>query len=105
MLSYQTALESLGFDYPNELENMEVEMPLVQKGTFGILGSPWQQAKTQPGQNSPAGTPSGGRPKGQPAKKKTPQTNPDKKVRQTTKNPKQAEASIGIQDIIKLMNA
>jgi hypothetical protein len=45
MLSYRTSLEALGFDYPNELKNMEEEMPLVEDGTFGILGSPWQQAK------------------------------------------------------------
>jgi len=30
MLSYQTALEVLGFDYSNELKNMENELPLVE---------------------------------------------------------------------------
>jgi hypothetical protein len=28
MLSYRTSLEALGFDYPNELKNMEEEVPL-----------------------------------------------------------------------------
>jgi hypothetical protein len=65
MLSYRTSLEALGFDYPNELRNMEEEMPLVEDGTFGILGSPWQQAKAA-GQTGPvpSGTPSSGPPKG-----------------------------------------
>jgi len=102
MLSYQTALEALGFDYPNELKNMETEMPLVEDGVFGIIGSPWQQAKAQPGQNSPSGTPSNGRPKGQPSKKKTPVTNTDKKQRQTVKNPKQSQTA-SFQDIVKDM--
>jgi hypothetical protein len=65
MLSYRTSLEALGFDYPNELRNMTEEMPLVEDGTFGILGSPWQQAKAA-GQTGPvpSGTPSSGPPKG-----------------------------------------
>lgn len=62
MLSYRTSLESLGFDYPNEYRNMEEEMPLVEDGIFGILGSPWQQAKTAG--PVPTGTPSSGPPKG-----------------------------------------
>lgn len=76
MLSYRTSLEALGFDYPNELRNMEEEMPLVEEGTFGILGSPWQQAKSmgvgqQPA--TPKGTPSSGPKKGAP-KNKNPKT-------------------------------
>jgi hypothetical protein len=80
MLSYRTALESLNFDYPNELKNMEEEVPLVEAGLFGILGSPWQQSKQniQPVQNSPKGTPSRGRPTGQPAGKKNKNVNPAK---------------------------
>lgn len=80
MLSYRTALETLNFDYPNELRNMEEELPLVETGLFGILGSPWQQSKPgiQPVQNSPKGTPSRGRPTGQPAGKKKPNVNPAK---------------------------
>ena len=51
-------------------------------GIFGIIGgSPWQQSKQQgiqPVQKSPTGTPSKGRPTGQPAGKKTTNTNPAK---------------------------
>jgi hypothetical protein len=81
MLSYRTSLESLGFDYPNELKNMEEELPLVQDGVFGIIGgSPFQQSKPgiQPVQNSPSGTPSRGRPTGQPTGKKDTNVNPAK---------------------------
>lgn len=80
MLSYRTALESLNFDYPNELKNMEEEVPLVESGLFGILGSPWQQSKPgiQPVQKSPTGTPSRGRPTGQPAGKKDTNVDPSK---------------------------
>jgi len=105
MLSYQTALESLGFDYPNELQSMESELPLVKKGTFGILGSPWQQSKSsnvQTTQRTPTGTPSEGRPDGKPAKKKEEVTQPNKKLKTTTKKPtKQSAASI--KDIVKDM--
>lgn len=86
MLSYKTSLEALGFDYPNELSNMEEEMPLVEDGVFGILGSPWQQAKatgiSQPNQNAPKGTPSSGPPKGQPKSTttKTKTTSPKSKT-------------------------
>jgi hypothetical protein len=56
MLSYRTSLEALGFDYPTELEHMQTELPLVEDGVFGILGSPWQQAKMgAPGAAGPAG--------------------------------------------------
>ncbi len=77
MLSYRTALEALNFDYPNELNNMQEEVPLVQEGIFGIIGSPWQQAKTQPTQNATEGTPSNGRPPGQ-TNTKQKQTDPNK---------------------------
>lgn len=86
MMSYRTAHEALGFDYPTELMNMEEEFPLVDKGIFGILGSPWQQSAAGPGggvqpkQRAPTGTPSAGRPKGQPAKKKTKETKPKPKA-------------------------
>jgi hypothetical protein len=63
MLSYKTSLEALGFDYPNELNSMQEELPLVEDGVFGIIGSPWQKAKAQ---DVPTGTPSSGPPKGQP---------------------------------------
>jgi hypothetical protein len=67
MLSYKTSLETLGFDYGNELEQMTGELPLVMDGTFGIHGSPFQKSKSdglQRVQTAPKGTPSGGRPKG-----------------------------------------
>jgi hypothetical protein len=103
MLSYQTALEELGFDYATELANMKNEFELVESGVFGIIGSPWQQAKgmgIQDTQRAPTGTPSQGRPKGQPAKTKQPQS-PNKKnttkVKKTTKpqaTPAQKSASL-----------
>lgn len=107
MLSYRTALEGLGFDFANEQKNMEEELPIVQKGTFGIIGSPWQQAKnsfgggTQPVQNAPTGTPSSGRPKGQPAKKKEPDTTP----RPKTPKPRKTASNKTISDVVQDMNA
>jgi len=80
MLSYRTALEALGFDYTNELRNMEEELPMVENGIFGIIGSPFQKAKEGPGvqpvQKSPTGTPSKGRPPGKTKTKKTTNTDP-----------------------------
>ncbi len=105
MLSYRTSLEALGFDYPNELKNMEEEMPLVEDGTFGIIGSPWQQAAgpfgggggVQPTQRAPTGTPSAGRPAGKPAKKKQPNPTPTAK----TPKPKKATSSLTIAELVK----
>ncbi len=81
MLSYETALESLGFDFENEKGNMMKELPLVEDGTFGIVGSPFQQSAEGPNvqktQKSPKGTPSKGRPTGT-TKKKTKMTDPSK---------------------------
>lgn len=99
MLSYETALEELGFDFPNELNNMQEELPMVLEGTFGIVGSPFQKAKmgVQDTQNSPEGTPSGGRPKGQPAKKKQPNNDPNAKTKvpnQAPSNQPSADASM-----------
>lgn len=107
MLSYRTALEHLGFDFPNEKKNMEEEFPIVQDGIFGIVGSPWQQAKgagntgIQPTQKAPTGSPSQGRPKGQPAKKKTPNPTP------TANKPKPKKATSSqntIADLVKDMD-
>jgi len=110
MLSYRTALEALGFDFPNEKKNMEEEFPIVQDGLFGIIGSPWQQAKSpfggggggviQPTQKAPTGTPSSGRPKGQPAKKKTPEPIPTAK----TPKPKKATSGETISNVVKDMS-
>ena len=77
MLSYETALETLGFDYDNEFHNMSEELPLVEEGIFGIIGSPWQRSSVQEVQRSPEGTPSKGRPPGQ-TNKKTDNVDPSK---------------------------
>lgn len=88
MLSYRTALEQLGFEFDNEFANMEIELPEVMKGTLGIVGSPFQKsAETQPVQKAPAGTPSGGRPKGQPAKPKEKETKMTKKTKVPNQSP------------------
>lgn len=112
MISYQTALEEVGFDYPNELSNMQEELDLVNDGIFGIIGSPWQQTAQSGGlqntQNAPQGAPSEGRPKSQPAKPKQPQSPSKKnktKVKKTTNpqtTPAQKVASIG--DTVKNMS-
>ena len=107
MLSYNTALEQLGFDYGNELTNMETEFPLVEKGIFGIIGSPWQQAKVQPGQRGPTGSPSAGRPKGAPATKKTKQTPAKKATTQKQKQAKPAQkqtSSLTVEQAVKEMD-
>jgi len=89
MLSYKTAMEQLGFDFPNEFNNMQNELPSVLDGTLGILGSPFQQSKIQTVQRAPQGTPSAGRPKGQQPKPKQPNTQTQTK----TKTPNQAPSN------------
>jgi hypothetical protein len=75
MLSYRTSIEALGFDYPTELNNMTEELPLVEAGKIGILGSPFQKASPANGGPGLPGTPSSGPPKGQVKQKTTtPQT-------------------------------
>jgi len=102
MLSYHTSLEKLGFDYPAELENMKDEFKLVEDGIFGIIGSPWQQAKmAQPTQGGPVGTPSNGRPKGQ-TKKKVKNTDPKKQQQLKPTNPKKS-ASVA-DNLVKFMS-
>jgi hypothetical protein len=103
MLSYRTALEELGFNYDNELKNMDVEFEKVMDGTFGIIGSPWQQAKqgfgdtnVQDTQRAPTGTPSAGRPRAQPAKPKQTDTKPKPK----TKAPQKNQAGITVADVL-----
>jgi hypothetical protein len=108
MLSYKTSLESLGFDYENELRNMEEELPLVVDGTFGITGSPWQKSNTQSTQNAPIGTPSSGRPPGQPADPKN--TDPKKnqknlQVKPSQKKPPQNQKkAASLTEIVKAMD-
>lgn len=87
MMSYETALEQLGFDYKNEFNNMENELPSVLEGVLGILGSPFQQSKTQPTQKAPTGTPSNGRPTGQVPKKKQPSNNTKNKTKVPNQSP------------------
>lgn len=103
MLSYQTALEALGFDYNTELKNMEIELPLVEEGIFGLIGSPFQQAANtgvQPVQKAPTGTPSSGRPKGQ-TKKKTTNTDPDN---QPGSKPAKVKKTASLNDIKDMTN-
>jgi hypothetical protein len=53
ILSYETGIEKLGFDFSNELANFLQEKPMVQDGTLGIIGSPYNP-KVLP---SPTGSP------------------------------------------------
>lgn len=106
MLSYKTSLEALGFDYDNELKNMEEEVSIVQEGTFGIIGSPWQQSKNM--NNVPAGTPSSGPPKGT-VKKTDPSTKTKPKSsdidpNQQKKNEKVKQAA-SIEDVSNMNSA
>ena len=101
MLSYETALETLGFDYENELASMQTELPLVEQGIFGIIGSPFQRS-VQETQRAPSGTPSNGRPKGQ-TNKKTKETDPNKL--QDNKIDKPTNTSASFVDIVKNMTA
>jgi hypothetical protein len=97
MLSYRTSLEALGFDYSTELHNMQEEFPLVEAGTFGLVGSPWQKATPT---GAPSGSPSSGPPKGQVRQKTTtPQTTKksDTSPNQQKKN-KQVKQAASISD-------
>lgn len=74
IISYRTGQEDLGYDHKTEVAQMEREKDLVQNGTLGILGSPFQRNRNdsnnvQREQRAPRGTPSEGRPKGRPAKR------------------------------------
>ena len=101
MISYRTALEQLGFDFNNEFNNMQNELPSVLEGTLGVIGSPFQQSK-QPVQTS--------RPKGKPAKTKQVDTNVQKKTKVTKKSPSQQPgvgpqaANLTLKEVVKDMN-
>lgn len=62
IISYETGMEKLGFDFNNELANMIQEAPMVQSGYLGIIGSPYNP-KVMPGEtpsdtdNTPSGKP------------------------------------------------
>lgn len=110
MLSYETALGQLGFDYENEFNNMKNELPSVIEGVLGIIGSPFQKSGSnlQPVQNAPKGTPSYGRPKGKPGTKKKPSTDNKTKVPKQTPsqqpNASPQAAGLTIAKIIQAMD-
>jgi hypothetical protein len=61
IVSYETGIEKLGMDFSNELANFLQEKPLVQDGTLGIIGSPYNP-KALPAETAPTTkdtTPSG----------------------------------------------
>jgi hypothetical protein len=60
IISYETGMEKLGFDFSNEYANMLQESPAVQAGVLGIIGSPYNP-KVAPGAVAPTqdGTPGG----------------------------------------------
>lgn len=70
IISYRTGQKKLGFDPDTELAQLKEEQPLVEQGILGLVGSPFQQSGKQTTQGTPKGTPSEGRPRGKPAKKK-----------------------------------
>jgi hypothetical protein len=83
IISYYTGQKKLGFDPEFEVSQMGKEKDLVEDGTLGIIGSPFQQSRgggsgdsVQKEQRTPKGTPSEGRPKGKPAP--TPKKDPSK---------------------------
>jgi len=83
MLSYQTALEELGFDFPNEFNNMQNELPYVLEGTLGIIGSPFQKsADSNPSVQT-------SRPKGKVTKPKQPDTKSKNKTKVPNQTPSQ----------------
>lgn len=49
IISYETGIEKLGFDFSTELANMTQEAPMVQAGKLGIIGSPYNP-KVVPGE-------------------------------------------------------
>ncbi len=88
MISYATGQKKLGFDPDTEIAQMKEELPLVEDGILGIIGSPFQQSAKQPVQGTPSGTPSEGRPRGKPAptpkkKDETVPTKPKAKAEET----------------------
>ena len=84
VLSYRMGHEMMHLDHDTIRAELKEEAPLVQDGTLGIIGSPYQQyqggsteqTNIQDTQRAPKGTPSEGRPKNQPAKKPSPSVKP-----------------------------
>lgn len=54
IISYETGIEKLGFDFDTELANMIQEAPMVQGGFLGIIGSPYNLKNALPPQTPPA---------------------------------------------------
>jgi hypothetical protein len=93
IISYETAFKLLGFDPEQEKSLLKQEAPEVQKGWYGLSGSPYQQSKEnfkldkQTNQGTPSGTPSEGRPKS--ASPKVPsESTPKGKIKEIIKKPK-----------------
>lgn len=95
IISYKTGQSKLGFDSETEISHMKEELPLIQDGTMGLVGSPFQQSAKQPVQGTPKGTPSEGRPVGRPA--------PTPKPKDTTK-PDSTKASISLNTLLQEMS-
>jgi hypothetical protein len=62
IISYETGIEKLGFDFSNEYANMLQESPAVQAGVLGIIGSPYNPQVVPTGaaptqDNTPGGVP------------------------------------------------
>jgi len=90
IISYETAHKLLGFDPEFEKKMLTKEKKDVIDGNFGILGSPYQQGAGNSGdsqdkQKTPSGTPSEGRPKGQPAPKTPAPATPEGKTKHIIK--------------------
>lgn len=51
IISYETGIEKLGFDFKNELANMVQEAPMVQAGLLGIIGSPYNPKVVAPAEH------------------------------------------------------
>ena len=82
IISYQTGHEKLGLNFDTEVAQLASEKPLVLNGDLGLWGSPYNpkaapfvptDTTVSPDkvQNTPDGTPSDGRPRAKPGKKKT----------------------------------
>ena len=56
IISYESGIEELGFDFSTELANMRQEAPMVQAGYIGIIGSPYNQTKAAPPTEQPSDT-------------------------------------------------
>jgi len=73
IISYETGVKKLNYDWNTEKYRLTEEKPLVLDGDFGIIGSPYNpksappmanEPNVQDNQRTPKGTPSEGRPVG-----------------------------------------